>query len=426
MDNITAVVIGAGARGMDAYINKPIPGQLTIVGVAEPNDYRRKHMKEKYDIPSEHCFNGYEELLNGPKIADLAIICTPDRMHYQPAKMAIEKGYHIMLEKPISPIPSEVYLIGRLAEKHDKVFSVCHVLRYTSFYSELKRILDSGTIGKLISVVHCEDVGYWHQAHSFVRGNWGNNEDSSPMILQKCCHDMDLLVYLVGSRCKKISSFGSLTHFKPENAPSGAPLRCTDGCPAFDTCQFNAVKLYLGRNRGWAKQHFDIEDGSDEAILKELTTNRYGRCVYRCNNNVVDHQVVNMEFENEETVSFTMCAFTESNKRISRFLGVDGEICCDMGKNTIVVRNFKTGNTETIIVNPNSGGHGGGDYGIMTSVINAVLGNTVDKTSVQESVQSHMMAFAAEESRLSGRSIDMNEFVEKFKNVVQGLYNDPY
>lgn len=417
---VTAVVIGAGSRGTWAYVNKAVPGTLKVVGVAEPDDLRRENLRKTYNIDINNCFRSYEELFAKPRFADLAIICTNDRMHIQPCEMAMEKGYNIMLEKPISPVPEEVYKIGEAAKNYDKVFSICHVLRYTNFYTTLKQIIESKKIGRLISVIHTEGVGYWHQAHSFVRGNWRNSKETSPMILAKCCHDLDILVYLIGSKCKRLSSFGGLTHFKPENAPKGAARRCLDGCPHFDSCQYNAVKLYLtSQLREWCQIPFNIPDIDFATITEALKFNQYGRCVYYCDNDAVDHQVISIEFENGVTVAFTMCAFTNECKRTMRFFGTDGEIEGDMEAGTITVKDFKTGNTESISAAKSIGGHSGGDLGMINSVINSVLGNNRDKTSASESVESHMIAFAAEKSRLEGITVNMDEYIKSIADKVK-------
>lgn len=414
MKPVTAVIIGGGLRGYAAYAIKANPKTLNVVGVAEPVEYKRQMCAERFGIAPENCFESYEDLLAQPKMADLAIICTPDDLHFEPAKMAAEKGYHILLEKPISPKAEEIYEIGKIAEKSDKIFSICHVLRYTKFYIKLKEILDSGRIGKLVHMIHSENVAYWHQAHSFVRGNWRNSVETSPMILAKCCHDMDILLYLIGSKCTRISSMGELTFFKKENAPEGAPKRCLDGCPVYDSCPYCAPKLYLHNSylRAWGLENlFDIPDTSDESIIKALETNQYGRCVFQCDNDVVDHQSATIEFENGVTVSFTMCAFTNENTRVMRLMGTHGEIVADFDNNSIKVRDFVTDNVEEITIGPAALGHGGGDAGLMNAVVSAINGCDTNKTSAVESVESHMMALAAEKSRVTGKTIVMDEFV---------------
>jgi predicted dehydrogenase len=369
--------------------------------------------KEDFKIDEKNCFLDSEEFFK-EKRSDALVIATQDRDHVSMCIKALELGYDILLEKPISPDAEEIYEIGLIAAKSDKIFSICHVLRYTKFYIKLKEILDSGRIGKLVHMIHSENVAYWHQAHSFVRGNWRNSKETSPMILAKCCHDMDILVYLIGSKCKTISSMGDLTFFTKENAPEGAPARCLDGCPVYDTCPYCAPKLYLHNSflRAWGLENlFDIPDTSDESIIKALETNQYGRCVFQCDNDVVDHQTISMDFENGVTVSFTMCAFTNENTRVMRLMGTHGEIVGDFDNNTIRVRDFVTDNVEEITIGPAALGHGGGDAGLMNAVVSAVQGKDTNKSSAQESVQSHMMALAAEKSRVTGKTIVMDEFV---------------
>jgi Predicted dehydrogenases and related proteins len=417
MKQVTAIVIGAGKRG-NIYVQQAIPGSLKVLGVAEPDEIRRAKFQEKHHLSEENCFSSYEDIFSKPQMADLAIICTNDALHIQPAEMALGKGYHILLEKPIATSPEEVYRLAKVAEKSDRIFSVCHVLRFTPFFKTLKGILDSGRIGRVVSIAHSENVGYWHQAHSYVRGNWRNSKNASPMILAKSCHDMDILYYLIGSKCKKISSFGSRLHFRAENAPKGAPKRCLDNCPYYDTCQFNAVRLYLnGPLKDWCKIPFNLADTQPDSIIEALKTNGYGRCVYYCDNDVVDNQVVNLQYENGATAAFTMCAFTKENNRVLRIMGTDGEIEGDLAGGSIIVKEFKTGNENRISIPPSAGGHNGGDYGIINSVIAAIKGQAEEGSAAADSLEAHMIAFAAEKSRLEEQTIDMDEFITQIKNA---------
>ena len=415
MKKVTAIVIGAGARGAKAYAGyaKLHPNELEITGVVEPVKERVDAIKKRFSIPEERCFSDYKDLFAREKLADAVFICTQDNMHIEPAKLALEKGYHILLEKPISPKADEICELEKLAKKNDRIISVCHVLRYTPFFKTLKELLNQKRIGRLISVQHNENVAYWHHAHSFVRGHWRNTAESSPMILAKCCHDMDILLYLIGSSCKKISSFGSLTHFKKENMPKGAPKRCIQGCPSGDSCPFNALTLYStgGRMEDWLGIETMGFEADEESFIKGLETSPYGRCVYQCDNDVVDHQVVNMEFENEVTVAFTMCAFTSDCSRTMKFMGTKGEILGNMEEKSIIVKDFETGNIERICIHSCDEGHSGGDAGIVHSFVRAVNGTVKDNSSLAEAVQSHMMAFAAEKSRLTGSVIEMKTFV---------------
>ncbi|AZN41221.1 Gfo/Idh/MocA family protein [Paenibacillus albus] len=416
MPKVTAALIGAGQRGARAYgpYGLEFPEELQFVAVAELGEDRRMKFQEAHSIASENSFEQWEALLGGPRLADAVVICTQDQLHFEPAKRALEMGYHVLLEKPMAASPEECVQLGEIAAKHDRVFTIGHVLRYTEFYKQLKQLLVDGAIGRLIAIQHTENVEHRHQAHSFVRGNWRNSESSSPMILSKSCHDMDVLLWLVDSDCTKVSSFGSLTHFRAEHAPVGAPLRCTDGCPVEASCPYYAPKMYLEREdwAGLAIRKVVSEDISREAVMHQLRVGPYGRCVYHCDNNVVDHQVVNLEFANEVTVAFTMCAFTMEGGRSMNLMGTGGQIRAHMEKNVIELSDFSTGETKTIAIHAPAEGHGGGDFGLMRDFIKLVSegGKEASLTGAQVSVQSHLMAFAAEKSRLESRIIDMEQY----------------
>jgi len=414
MEKVTAAMLGAGDRGMGVYGSYALdhPRELQFIGVAEPDPSRRSRFQSMHQIHDDNVFFSWEELLSRPQFADAVLICVQDHMHYEAAVKAMERGYHILMEKPISNNLEECIALEKLAKSYDKVFSVCHVLRYTDFFSMLKKLVDESSIGKLISIQHNENVGYWHQAHSFVRGNWRNAEQSSPMILAKCCHDMDILLWLAGADCRTLSSFGSLAHFKSENAPIGAPERCLDGCPAERDCPYHAAKIYLTDNTDWPTSVIS-SDPSLEARAKALMEGPYGQCVYRCDNNVVDHQVVNMEFANGVTAVFTMCAFTHEFSRTIKLMGTKGEIRGHMGKNEIEFTNFNTGAKQLFQLASSSSGHGGGDANMMYDFVRLLQGdrNAGGKTAISRSVQSHVMAFAAEASRLQKKIINLEEFV---------------
>lgn len=421
MKPITAALIGAGQRGAGAYAPYAInhPEEIRFVAVADGDSERRDRFAEAHDIPDTETFSDWEELLSRPKLADAVLICTQDKMHFEPTIKALEMGYHVLLEKPMSPDPLECFIMGEYAEKYDRVLSICHVLRYTDFFATIKKIVANGKIGKLMSIVHVENVEHRHQAHSFVRGNWSKSEVSSPMILAKSCHDMDILQWIVDEPCTKVSSFGSLSHFNKENAPEGAPLRCVDGCPVQDTCPYYAPRMYIERDDwvGPVLRSVVSNDTSDEGVLNALKDGPYGRCVYHCDNDVVDHQVVNLEFASGATVSFTMSAFTYEGGRSVKLMGTLGQIRADMDKNVIEVTNFSTRKTETINLETDAAGHGGGDTNIMRDFVRQVRSDGKEKglTSAKASVQSHLIAFAAEKSRLECRTIAMPEYVEELK-----------
>lgn len=422
MKKITAVLIGAGQRGGGAYAPYALqhPDDIQFVAVADIDPERIERFQKDHGVLNENCYLNWEDLLAGPKLADAILICTQDKMHYEPALKALEKGYHVLMEKPMSPDPRECIVMGEYAEKYNRVFSICHVLRYTDFFSTIKQIITEGKIGKLVSIQHTENVEHRHQAHSFVRGNWSASEVSSPMILAKSCHDMDILQWLVDADCTKVSSFGSLTHFRKESAPEGAPKYCLDGCPVQDSCPYYAPKMYIERDDwvGEVLRTVVSNDTSDEGVLRALKNGPYGRCVYHCDNNVVDHQVVNMEFANEVTVAFTMSAFTYEGGRSVKLMGTHGQIRGDMEKNVIEVTSFVTRETETITLDTDLAGHGGGDTGIMSDFVRLVRSDGKEEglTGAGVSVKSHLIAFAAEKSRLESRVILMADYINELKN----------
>ncbi len=424
MEKKKIILIGAGLRGI-GYTNEffKMDGCFEVVAVAEPIKDRRDYIMNKHGLPLEKCFENWEPILAMDKFADAVIIATMDRDHFAPTMAAIAKGYDILLEKPIAPTPEECFAITEAATKKDVNVLVCHVLRYTPFFRLLKKTIDDGVIGDIVSIQHAEHVGNIHQSHSFVRGNWKNSEESSCMILQKTCHDLDILQWLIGKKCKRIHSFGSLTHFVARNAPKGAPERCIDGCSCADTCVYNAVKLYLeDKANAWFRMSMTKKMApTDEDVIEALYTSDYGKCVYKCNNNVVDHQIVNMEFEDGITVSFTMEAFNKGSRNI-RIMGTKGEIIANMSDEYITVYEFTTRAYRKIKIaeafadETINGGHGGGDTGIIESFYKLLCKDKDNSISdIVTSCENHMLSFAAEESRISGKVVDLDEFVSVIK-----------
>ena len=416
---IKVALAGLGSRGKDTYAPtaKLFPEKMEIVAIADIDPAKVQDVAKEYNIPEEMCFSSAEELIAQEKLADVMFITTQDKQHVGQAIPALRKGYHLLLEKPISPDLDECREIVKVANECERKVIVCHVLRYTPIYSKLKDVIDSGIVGDIVSVMSIENVGYWHQAHSFVRGNWRNSNTTSPMILQKCCHDMDLLLWLTGKTCKSVSSFGSTYLFKEENAPEGAALRCMDGCKAKENCPYDAEKIYLkdkkiGVENGHTTWPLDVLalHPTVESITEAIKTGPYGRCVYHCDNNVVDHQVVNLNMTDGSTISHTMCAFTATGSRYAKFMGTKGEVIADMTENTIKVTVFGQ-DTETIDVSKlatDFSGHGGGDNRMVEEFIDMLLnesGPTKRTTSVDQSVESHYCALAAEESRLKGGAV---------------------
>ncbi|MDR0266977.1 Gfo/Idh/MocA family oxidoreductase [Paenibacillus sp.] len=411
--SVKAIMIGAGIRGAQVYAPYALqhPEQLQFVAIAEPNISRRTAFAEQHHIEPKHVYSDWWDVLSKPAFADVVFICTQDRMHYEVAMQAMKMGYHVLLEKPISPLPEECLEMERAARKYDRLLTICHVLRYTPFWSSIKQIVDKGDIGQIVNIQLRENIGYAHMAHSYVRGNWNQSETSSPIILSKSCHDLDLISWLMRQDCERITSFGSLFHFRKENAPEGAPVYCADGCPYESTCSFVDYRYYLGEGRRRAS-HF-TQELSDEGILRDLRKSPYGRCVYACDNDVVDHQIVNMQFANGATAAFSLSAFTHDSSRIVQITGTRGEIRGDLSKQSFTVFDFSTGKQEEH--HAHDEGHEGIDAMIreVCQNISGYSKNTL--TSARSSIQSHMIAFAAEESRLNyGKMIELHELVEHY------------
>jgi predicted dehydrogenase len=403
---VTAIVAGAGNRG-NVYSGYSLrfPSELKIVGFAEPIPFRNDRFARTYGIATGGRFNTWEEIFKVPKFADAVIITTPDALHYGPAMAALEHGYDLILEKPIAQTWAQCSDILHLARKNSRIVAICHVLRYAPFFRKVKDVVSSGAIGRVVSVQLLEPVEHIHMSHSFVRGNWRNTRESNPMLLSKSCHDLDLLNWLVGKRCERIGSFGRLSWFKEENAPGGSTNRCTDGCAVEAGCPYSALKIYY-RKRNWLT-HLDLPEEGDKgpAILEHLKKGPYGRCVYHCDNDVVDHQTVMMEFEEGITANFNMEACTSYAGRRIRIMGTEGDLVGD--ENDLAVSNFKSDETARWNVKEHAdltSGHGGGDYGLVHDFLQAASQHNpaLLATTIENAMESHLMAFRAEEGRLDG------------------------
>ncbi|GLY79100.1 Gfo/Idh/MocA family protein [Actinoallomurus iriomotensis] len=403
---VTLALVGAGDRGRTyASWVAANPRRARIVAVADPLPERRARLGG----PGVREFSDWTELL-GERIADAVIVATQDRLHAEPAVALAEAGYHLLVEKPLAPTEEECRRIVESVTKAGVLFAVCHVLRYTPYTDLVKRVVDSGVLGEVMSVEHLEPVGWWHAAHSYVRGPWRSERLASPMLLAKSCHDLDWLGYVTGRRIAKVSSFGSLGHFRADRRPDGAADRCLD-CSIEPGCPYSAPRLYLGtlRDRGPVWPVSVVTGGTDEAaVLEALRTGPYGRCVYACDNDVVDHQVLAMELSGGVTATFTMTAFSEQTHRQTRIFGTHGCLTGDGEKVTVV--DFRAGGRrEEWSVATDAGsnaadGHGGGDAGLMDAFVRAV--RTGDAAHVRsgpaESLDGHLAVFAAERARHTG------------------------
>ncbi|MEV2271899.1 Gfo/Idh/MocA family protein [Nonomuraea africana] len=407
---VSLAVIGAGMRGL-IYAREAVrSGRGRIVAIAEPDLGRRRRFAAEFGLASEDVFHDWADLAGVGRLADAVVIATQDHLHVDPAVAFAELGYHILVEKPMAPTETDARRIVAAVQRHSVVFAVGHVLRYTPYTLALKAVIEQGRIGDLASVEHLEPVGWWHQAHSFVRGDWRRADTSAPMLLTKSCHDMDWLLHVIGLRPVRVASFGGLLHFRPENRPEGAGERCT-GCAVEADCPYSATRLYLGclgdpNTEFWPLSAVTAEPTA-EAVLHALETGPYGRCVYDCDNDVVDQQVVMLEFEGGVTASFTMTAFTPLEHRKTRLFGTHGYLEGD--GMTLRIVDFRTGKEEWIDTRTEAGpsaadGHGGGDAGLTAAFLHAVT--SADQTLLgcdpQEALAGHLLVWAAERARETG------------------------
>lgn len=428
---VRLLVLGVGNRGGHAYAGWCLehPDRAVVVGIADPDEERRSAVADAHGVEAGYRFASWQDALAEPGPYDAVIVATPDREHVDPAIRVLELGYDMLLEKPIAPTPDELDRLARAAKDHPGAITVSHVMRYTPFFATLYRLLQEGRIGQLQGIEHAENIAYWHFAHSYVRGNWHRTEKSSPMLLAKACHDLDILRWLVGAPYESVSSFGQRRHFRIENAPEGSTERCIDGCAVAGTCPYNAERFYV-------EQLADVHgppvsamtnDTSPEGRRRALEESDYGRCVYRMDNDVVDHQTTSLRFANGVTASLVVSAFTSQNTRKITLFGSEGQITADARTGRIETERFidtfprvgrSSANVTTQVGPPEHsviedveeafGGHGGGDNGLMGDFTDRIrarrAGRSVEaaRSSLEESLESHHVAFAAERSRING------------------------
>jgi predicted dehydrogenase len=441
----SCVLIGAGDRG-NRYADYALehPDRLKIAAVAEPRPDRREAFARKHGLGPGQVFEDWAELLGKPLLAEGAIVATQDQFHVQPALAALKSGYQVLLEKPMATSEADCLALVALARETGGSLSVCHVLRYTDFFKTVKGLIDSGTLGELYSIFHAENVSYHHMAHSYVRGNWGNSAASSPMILAKCCHDLDLIQWFAGNSAQRIASFGNLGRFRPDQAPKGAPARCTDGCPAAASCIYEATGTYLhglhmkraigrsndlplalaaramlalprlaarlpglGRHDVWKEWPTTAiaENLSPEGILKALREGPYGRCVYRCDNDQVDHQETIIEFEGGLTATLRMQGHSYDEGRSLRIEGSKATLRGSFGSHgALELLDKESGGHRRFKVKSQVFGHAEGDSGIMDRFVEVLNGRAADPS---EALASHLLAFAADRARTEHRVVEL-------------------
>ena len=408
------VLIGAGSRGM-LYARWAKEHGVDTVAVAEVRAERLQYAGEVLGIAQERLFSTAEELFACGKLADTAIVASLDRAHFGHVMLALDAGYDVLLEKPISPSAWECLEVERRALELGRKVTVCHVMRYHGLIAAIREILDSGELGRVVNIKHTENVGNWHMAHSFVRGNWHSSAETAPIILAKSCHDMDLLLWFAQAHCTKIAAFGSLDYFRVENAPEGSAERCCD-CALQGTCRYDAMRVYQPTLGAWPAEMVCLEQ-TEEALKEALRSGPYGRCVYRCDNDVCDHMSVAMEFDTGATATFTLNGHSDRMYRQYHIMCTDGEIEADDRTNTLTIRRFPVNGlapeqVEVRHIETSAIGHGGSDIVMMEDFF---LRGGAERSSVSRSVESHLMALAAEESRRTGCVVDLAEFKDRIR-----------
>lgn len=407
---LTCIIIGAGNRGWGySRYASSYPGEMTLVGIAEPVKIRQDKFKAEHNLEEKNIFNTWEDVFEKPKFADFVIISTWDRLHYAPAMKAIEMGYHVLLEKAIAQSWEECQDILAQAKKYNRIVGICHVMRYAPYFIKMREIIQNGELGDVVSIQHLEPIESIHFSHSFVRGNWRNEKESNPCLLSKSCHDLDIVYWLLGKSCKQVSSFGDLNYFTTPNAPSGSTLMCTGGCKVESTCPYSAKRIYYTNKRG-VSHLIDLQPWDAEKVMKAIDEGPYGRCVFHCDNDVVDHQIVNMVFEDNITVAFSMEAHTSYGGRRTRIMGTKGDLVGDSSNLTVYdfsARKSVTYKSIDLGKEYSGGGHGGGDYGLVHDFLQAVYqeDESLLSSTIEDSMESHYIGFKAEESRNSGGQV---------------------
>ncbi|MFF1401050.1 Gfo/Idh/MocA family protein [Streptomyces sp. NPDC058287] len=408
-------VIGAGVRGL-GYARRAAAQGARIVAVAEPRSDARADFAAEFRIAPEQVFADAADLFAADRVADAVVISSPDACHAEQALLAAQHGYAMLLEKPMAVSEEDCTRIVEAVEQAGVVFAVGHVLRYTPYTRVLKELVASGRIGAIVSIEHLEPVGWWHQAHSYVRGNWRRADESGPMLLTKSCHDLDWLMYIVEEIPSRVSSFGSLSHFTPANKPAAATDACVT-CPVERSCAFSAKRTYLACLGDPVREYWPLSmvtrDLTEAGVLAALEDSPYGRCVYSCDNDVVDHQVVALEFPSGATASFTMTAFTQLVHRRTRIFGTRG--CLEGDGDTVLLHDFVTDRSEEHrtsdlhIGASAADGHGGGDDALVEAFLAAVASGDSSPliSDARASLAGHRVVWAAERARHSGTVVSL-------------------
>ncbi len=406
---ITAVLVGLGHRGVGyATYADSHPDELQIVGIAEPDEVRRNRYAKRFGVPGDNCFENAESLAAVQQFADVAINGTMDEIHIETTLPLLEAGYDVLLEKPIAPDAEQLRLLEAAVERTDRRVVICHVLRYAPFYAAIKERVVNDEIGEIMHIHTTENVSYHHMAVAFIRGKWSRKE-INPMLLAKCCHDLDLICWMKsGVKPKKVASFGGRHFFTADNAPKGSALRCDD-CSIERECEYSAIRHHV--DNGWwpfyalagESNHERGVELDEDAMRAHVVNSDYGRCVWHCDNDVVDRQSVIIEFEDGCVATHDMVTNSADGTRRIQLTGTKGDIYGDMieGKFTISKPGAVAGSesiVEEIQVDMQGDLHGGGDVRLVADFLSVIRGEggSISTTTLSDSINSHLIAYAAD------------------------------
>jgi len=418
---VKLALIGAGNRGRGIFGQYALdmPHRCKFIAVVEPDKDKREFFAARHGIPPENVFTDLENLkAKIPHGIDGAVIATQEDQRLDPIQFAMEQNWHILVEKPLCTNPQDMIKLYDATKDYAKIIIVCHQMRLTPVFKTIKSLIDSGKYGEVVTIHHSECLCYSHMAHSFVRG-FLNNSRLTTMLLSKSCHDLDIISYLLNRKAEKICSFGALNYFTKANCPENAPKFCLQGCPHSQSCPYSVLKLYFNddTDQAYLRQMGVVRD--KDHLRELLSSNRFGKCVFQSDNDVVDNQTVQILFEGGVTVGFAMCGHNGVERRITKISMTNGEIECDFSDGLIKVWSFEPLQKDTIEL-AIKGTHGGGDRAIMDNFIDAI--ESGDKsgllTPIQDSLQGHMMVFAAEESRKTGMVIDLDEYITSIRSKI--------
>ncbi|NQU38505.1 MAG: Gfo/Idh/MocA family oxidoreductase [Lentisphaerae bacterium] len=423
MSTVKLALIGAGNRGGGIFgqYGLDMPHRCRFTAVVEPDPSKRKHFAAQHTIPPERCFeNGPSFFAADLRDIDAVVIATREDQRLDPVVASMQQGYHILVEKPLCTNVEELLRLYDSCYDYEGIVIVCHQMRLSPGPRTVKELIDSGRYGDVICLQHSENLSYSHMAHSFVRGFF-NHSSLTPMLLAKSCHDMDIMTHWIGGKACRVSSFGSLTHFTKANCPEGAPAFCLEGCPASKECPYDVLKLYFNDDTDPAYLRQMGVVTSKDQLRELLQTNRFGRCVFQTDNDAVDHQTVQIEYEDGVLASFTMCGHNGVERRISKFSMTNGEIEYDASQGTITAHSFEPLRVETFRPEA-SGTHNGGDRAIMDNFMDAIVSGDRSGllTPIRDSLEGHLLVFAAEEARATGSVVQVREFEARARSGLSG------